>query len=648
MNVSRYPCIFIALFVSVPLALSQTTSNIAGRVTDPSGLIVPHVQVTAVNTTTHSSYSGFSNAEGMYLIQSLQPGVYRITFELKDFKKLDVENVDLGTGDTLPLDVAIEIGTAESDQPASGLVPNSDSPVVLPARPPRRSRLLNRPTRMPSVFQPATEREPEPPEAVATAPGPTPFGARFNLESRDDARPQTVPSIDFLANEIGPGIDLVVGVASQYDDDIWYVQNDIPNSRYYISRDVDDDPEVEGFLPPIPDPRIGGTLHSGGYPDVVVDPNRKVFFAADRRDLGIGVFRSPAATLKNSAICRAGVNSDEDATRCWPTTRLLFPTRSFEEEVGVDRPKSAVDTRLGSALGAGDVYVTAKILDPATFEYQLQLVACSHTLDQCSPSLVLTPFRGDQHELTVRPDGKIALAWSGRNFGAQIEYMSCSPAGAPAPPACGGISLVQDEPRSIPGRLALQQFTLGTRPSLAHGIGAGGVIETYVVWTRCKTALWRAPFSGMCPDADIVMKGSRDNGLTWSTVKCVACEAKDQFLPVVRTDRSRNLLNVAYYSAEADPVFQRRFQLFVRQISLGITFPAQPGWPRAVTALLNDANGDPYLGAAFTERIGLAARGTGTVGGSRAYIHFVYNNVQAQYFGVAAPESNNHLARVDY
>jgi hypothetical protein len=50
----------------------------------------------------------------------------------------------------------------------------------------------------------------------------------------------------------------------------------------------------------------------------------------------------------------------------------------------------------------------------------------------------------------------------------------------------------------------------------------------------------------------------------------------------------------------------------------------------------------------FNNRPGLAARGTGAVGQSRAYVHFSYHNIQGLYVGTQAPDQNNHLSRFDY
>ena len=90
------------------------TSTITGRITDATSAVVPGVQVTVVNAATNFKFTAESNEQGLFRIQSLQPGSYRVTFQASGFKTI-VRDIDLRTGDTLPLDATLEVG-AVSDQ----------------------------------------------------------------------------------------------------------------------------------------------------------------------------------------------------------------------------------------------------------------------------------------------------------------------------------------------------------------------------------------------------------------------------------------------------------------------------------------------------------------------------------------------------
>src|SRR5271165_1506522 len=62
------------------------TGTITGTVTDPSGAAVPNVNVTVLQIDTNFETKVATNAEGLYRVQSLQPGTYRVTFEGAGFK----------------------------------------------------------------------------------------------------------------------------------------------------------------------------------------------------------------------------------------------------------------------------------------------------------------------------------------------------------------------------------------------------------------------------------------------------------------------------------------------------------------------------------------------------------------------------------
>jgi len=89
-------CALLALCASLPAQIG--TSTITGRVTDTTGAVVPHVQVSIIQPATNFQYVAVTNEEGIYRVPSLQPGQYRVTFEAAGLKRLVREDVDLGAG----------------------------------------------------------------------------------------------------------------------------------------------------------------------------------------------------------------------------------------------------------------------------------------------------------------------------------------------------------------------------------------------------------------------------------------------------------------------------------------------------------------------------------------------------------------------
>ena len=104
-------CVLALMVVFASTSLAQIgTSTLTGRVTDPSGSVVPNVTITVTQEETNFTFPATSNNEGLYRVLSLQPGKYKIVFELQGFKKLVRDNVDLRVGDTLAVDAQLQVG----------------------------------------------------------------------------------------------------------------------------------------------------------------------------------------------------------------------------------------------------------------------------------------------------------------------------------------------------------------------------------------------------------------------------------------------------------------------------------------------------------------------------------------------------------
>ena len=95
----------------VSLASAQIgTATITGRVTDPTGAVIPNVAITVVKTDTNFQFAATSNDDGLFRVQSLQPGTYKVTFEANGFKRLIRDSIDLRLGDVLPVDTIMQVG----------------------------------------------------------------------------------------------------------------------------------------------------------------------------------------------------------------------------------------------------------------------------------------------------------------------------------------------------------------------------------------------------------------------------------------------------------------------------------------------------------------------------------------------------------
>ena len=75
-----------------------------GRVLDQGDAVLPGVTVTATNVSTGVSRMAVSNAEGLYYMPGLDPGVYEVKTELAGFSPAARERVTLGVNATITLD----------------------------------------------------------------------------------------------------------------------------------------------------------------------------------------------------------------------------------------------------------------------------------------------------------------------------------------------------------------------------------------------------------------------------------------------------------------------------------------------------------------------------------------------------------------
>jgi hypothetical protein len=97
-----------------------STGTITGTVTDPQGAPVAEVKVLVVETNTNFQARSQTNAEGIYRIQSLQPGSYTVTFEASGFKTLVQSGLQLQVGQVLPVDGALQLGQVTEQVEVTG------------------------------------------------------------------------------------------------------------------------------------------------------------------------------------------------------------------------------------------------------------------------------------------------------------------------------------------------------------------------------------------------------------------------------------------------------------------------------------------------------------------------------------------------
>src|SRR5204863_7521128 len=78
--------LLMVIFGMSSVTFGQGLTAVTGRVTDPTGAVIPGVEITVTNIATGAMRTVISNEQGSYAVTQLQPGTYNIKAELAGFK----------------------------------------------------------------------------------------------------------------------------------------------------------------------------------------------------------------------------------------------------------------------------------------------------------------------------------------------------------------------------------------------------------------------------------------------------------------------------------------------------------------------------------------------------------------------------------
>jgi hypothetical protein len=90
---------------------AQDQASITGVVTDPSGAVIPKVNVVLENPSTNSTFKAVTNAVGSYMIPNVPPGPgYRITFSVTGFRSETITDLYLNVNTTRTQNAQLSVG----------------------------------------------------------------------------------------------------------------------------------------------------------------------------------------------------------------------------------------------------------------------------------------------------------------------------------------------------------------------------------------------------------------------------------------------------------------------------------------------------------------------------------------------------------
>jgi hypothetical protein len=104
---------FVLLAFAPAVFAQEGTAALRGIVLDPNGAAVPGAQVSIANQETGlNRRTSTTGDDGDYIFTSLTPGLYRVTVEAANFKRVVKEGVKLDVGEEHEFKVSLEIGGA--------------------------------------------------------------------------------------------------------------------------------------------------------------------------------------------------------------------------------------------------------------------------------------------------------------------------------------------------------------------------------------------------------------------------------------------------------------------------------------------------------------------------------------------------------
>jgi hypothetical protein len=100
----------LCFFAGTNTQAQATKAEITGTVHDPTGAAIPNAEITVTNTGTNEVRKATSGGDGLFAVNLLNPGTYKISIHTTGFKAFEVPSLTLAAGDSPRLDAAMEIG----------------------------------------------------------------------------------------------------------------------------------------------------------------------------------------------------------------------------------------------------------------------------------------------------------------------------------------------------------------------------------------------------------------------------------------------------------------------------------------------------------------------------------------------------------
>lgn len=262
----KWSILFLSIFglaALAPTLMGQgTQGSIAGRVTDPSGSVIPSVAVTLTNAGTDQQRKTTTNADGYYTFSNLFPGTYSIEAESKGFKTWITTGVNLPVAQAVTEDIRMQVGSTTTNiqvkASAPLLQPESGSTGQVITNRQIMDLPLNGRNFLDLALLSAGASENPGAQSQFSINGQRGNETSMLFDGADvrlvqNGRPAFVPSVDALQEfniqqnsfsaEYGYGTAIINGAfrsgTNQFHGDVWeFLRNDALDSRSYFDSSV--------------------------------------------------------------------------------------------------------------------------------------------------------------------------------------------------------------------------------------------------------------------------------------------------------------------------------------------------------------------------------------------------------------------------
>jgi hypothetical protein len=131
-RLARLLAVCLALLLTSAAAFGQERfGEIHGTATDPTGAVLPNLTVTVTETSTNRVLTTKTTSDGTYVLRSVEPGTYRVRFELSGFGTQEIPNVQVTSGRVLTVNARMEVGTTEQSVQVTEAAPLIDTTTTL-------------------------------------------------------------------------------------------------------------------------------------------------------------------------------------------------------------------------------------------------------------------------------------------------------------------------------------------------------------------------------------------------------------------------------------------------------------------------------------------------------------------------------------